>query len=129
MQASDSLEPLAVCQACTLRPPCQHISEQELASRGMRRRMELPQPRGAKESLQGGKGGKGDGEKDFVDCQDFVKRGACRSFNERGRCSNHHPLDAHVVEVPKLRCPQCTIRLPCGHCDYDQSRRSLNTFC
>ncbi|CBJ25950.1 hypothetical protein Esi_0017_0187 [Ectocarpus siliculosus] len=129
VKASDSLEPLGVCQACTLRPPCQHISEQELASRGMRRRMELPQRRGPQESTQEGKGGKGDGEKDFVDCQDFVMRGACRSFNERGRCSNHHPLDAHVVEVPKPRCPQCTIRLPCGHCDYDQSRRSLHTFC
>ncbi|CAM9917872.1 unnamed protein product [Ectocarpus sp. 6 AP-2014] len=129
VQASDSLEPLGVCQACTLRPPCQHISEQELASRGMRRRMELPQRGGPEESLQGGKGGKGDAEKDFVDCRGFVLRGACRSFNERGRCSNHHPLDAHVVEVPKPRCPQCTIRLPCGHCDYDQSRRSLHTFC
>ncbi|CAN0506961.1 unnamed protein product, partial [Ectocarpus sp. 8 AP-2014] len=89
VQASDSLEPLPVCQACTLRPPCQHIFEQVW-----------------EESLQGAKGGKGDGEKDFVDCQDFVKRGACRSFNERGRCSNHHPLDAHVLEVPKPRCPQ-----------------------
>ncbi|CAN0025427.1 unnamed protein product [Ectocarpus fasciculatus] len=129
VQASDSLEPLGVCQACTLRPPCQHISEQELASRGMRRRMELPQRGWPKESLQGGKPGTGDGEKDSVDCQGFVKRGACRSFNERGRCSNHHPLDAHVVEIPKPRCPQCTIRLPCGHCDYDQSRRNLHTFC
>lgn len=75
----------------------------------MQRRMELPQRRGPDESLQGRKGGKGDGEKDFVNCQGFVKRGACSSFNERGRCSNHHPLDAHVVEIPKPRCPQVRV--------------------
>lgn len=28
VQASDALEPLDPCGACTLRPPCQHISEQ-----------------------------------------------------------------------------------------------------
>lgn len=28
IQASDALEPLDLCRACTLRPPCQHISEQ-----------------------------------------------------------------------------------------------------
>ena len=27
VQASDALEPLDPCSACTLRPPCQHISE------------------------------------------------------------------------------------------------------
>lgn len=24
---------------------------------------------------------------------------------------------------------QCSIRLPCGHCDYDQAKRRLLTFC
>lgn len=28
VQAADALEPLSLCRACTLRPPCQHISEQ-----------------------------------------------------------------------------------------------------
>lgn len=28
IQAADALEPLDLCGACTLRPPCQHISEQ-----------------------------------------------------------------------------------------------------
>lgn len=48
-----------------------------------------------------------------MDCQGFVRRGACRVFNERGRCSNHHPLDAHVVEVPRPRCPQASDRESC----------------
>lgn len=28
IRAADALEPLDLCRACTLRPPCQHISEQ-----------------------------------------------------------------------------------------------------
>ncbi|CAM9526937.1 unnamed protein product [Pylaiella littoralis] len=135
VQASDALEPLGHCQACTLRPPCRHISEQELASRGIQRRKELPQRRGpGAPPLPGGRGGGGGGggddqEQDCMDCQGFVRRGACRVFNERGRCSNHHPLDVHIVEIPRPRCPQCTIHLPCGHCDYDRSRRGLQAFC
>ncbi|CAM9588177.1 unnamed protein product [Hapterophycus canaliculatus] len=137
VRASDALEPLGLCPACTLRPPCQHISEQELATRGLRRRMELPQRRHREALLlpsagvarvakkeQDGRGGNG-----FLDCQGFLRVGACRAFNKRGRCSNHHPLDAHIVEIPRPRCPQCTIHLPCEHCDYDRSRRNLDTFC
>eukprot|EP00752_Nemacystus_decipiens_P018232 g16360.t1 len=33
VQASDALEPLDPCHACTLRPPCQHISEQKRIAR------------------------------------------------------------------------------------------------
>ena len=28
-----------------------------------------------------------------------------------------------------LRHAQCTIHLPCGHCDYDRARRRLGAFC
>lgn len=85
---------------------------QELASRGIQRRKELPQRRGpGAPPLPGGRGGGGGGggddqEQDCMDCQGFVRRGACRVFNERGRCSNHHPLDVHIVEIPRPRCPQ-----------------------
>lgn len=78
---------------------------QELASQGMRRRAELPQRRVSK----GQRGTEGEGG-DFVDCQGFVRLGACCVFNKRGRCSNHHPLHAHVVEVPRPRCPQVRTR-------------------
>lgn len=69
----------------------------------MRRRAELPQRLGP-----GGQRGTGDEAGGSVDCQRFVQRGSCHAFNERGRCSNHHPLDAHVVEVPRPRCPQAS---------------------
>ncbi|CAN0165613.1 unnamed protein product [Scytosiphon promiscuus] len=129
VRASAALEPLGLCPACTLRPPCRHISEQELAAKGLRRRMELPQRRHRETSLLSSERVAGREEDGILDCQDFLRRGACRAFNERGRCSNHHPLDAHIVEIPRPRCPQCTIRLPCEHCDYDRSRRRLDTFC
>lgn len=78
--------------------------EQELAIRGMQRRAELPQR--LNEEALAAKGGTGNAGADFVDCQGFVRCGACRSFNKLGRCSNHHPLGAHVVEFPRPRCPQ-----------------------
>lgn len=76
--------------------------------------MELPQRRPREALLLSSRGGarvgetKGDGrEKDGVlDCHEFLRRGACHAFNDQGRCSNHHPLDAHIVEIPRPRCPQ-----------------------
>lgn len=84
-----------------------HWLVQELVSLGIRRRAELPQRRGPRALSSGGGG---DGEQDCIDCQGFVRRGACRMFNEQGRCSNHHPLDVHIVEIPRQRCPQVSER-------------------
>lgn len=65
----------------------------------MQRRTELPQRR-----LHDGGGI--DVAGDSTDCERFMKRGACRVFNEFGRCNFHHPLDVHVIEIPPARCPQ-----------------------
>lgn len=73
--------------------------EQELIARGIQRRAELPQRR-----LHGGD--RTDVAGDSIDCERFVKQGACRIFNELGRCNFHHPLDVHTVEIPPQRCPQ-----------------------
>lgn len=104
-----------------------HISVQELASRGIRRRQELPQRR-APGPLRGGRGGKGDDGAGCVDCQDFVRRAACRVFNERGHCSNHHPLDAHIVEIPRQRCPQVGGRERLSQLDVLTPRPKNNTI-
>lgn len=76
---------------------------QELAARGLQRRAELPQRRNQAARPVGGDNCAGVGS---LDCQAFVKRGACRVFNEKGRCNYHHPLGVHTVEVPGPRCPQ-----------------------
>lgn len=76
---------------------------QELAVRGIQRKAQLPQREIEKALVGRGETKPGGG---FIICQGFVRRGACRVFNERGRCSNHHPLDVHIVEIPQRRCPQ-----------------------
>jgi hypothetical protein len=105
-----SIAPLAPCSACTLTPPCSHISEQELAKSGDRRRLELPQWQGAT---------------GMINCYTFMNTGACTSFNARGRCSMRHPLSAHIVAQAKPRCQKCTLVLPCGKCPYDAARKRL----
>lgn len=41
------------------------------------------------------------------------------------------PAPSQRMHASRCACSktQCTIRLPCGHCDYDRSRRGLETFC
>ena len=78
---------------------------QELAIRGIQRRSELPQRRSSTAAVAEALAGIGD-VATVADCPRFVRRGACLEFNARGRCSYHHPLDAHIVETPRPRCPQ-----------------------
>ena len=70
-------DPVDRCPVCTLRPPCQHVSEKALASRGLERRSKLP------------------ARKDSIDCPHFVKYGACRIFNEFGHCSRDSRAGNH----------------------------------
>lgn len=102
--AQDAL-PRERCDKCTLYPPCQHVSSDDLARRGLQRRAELPQ-------------------RDAVPCACFVKTGACRTFNAFGRCSLHHPLEAHTLIQPTQRCMTCTLPMPC-RCPYTPYRQDL----
>ncbi|KAK7233305.1 replication factor C subunit [Aureococcus anophagefferens] len=104
-------DPIDRCAVCTLRPPCQHVSEQELATRGLARRAELPE------------------RDDSIDCTNFVKCGSCRVFNEFGHCSLDHPSTLHCVVLPPHRCPQCTLVWPCQHCSFSGSRNRLIESC
>ncbi|CAM9727241.1 unnamed protein product, partial [Chrysoparadoxa australica] len=38
-------------------------------------------------------------------------------------------MNAHKVVTPKPRCPHCSIREPCGHCQYDRAREKLINYC
>ncbi|CAM9658190.1 unnamed protein product, partial [Discosporangium mesarthrocarpum] len=93
--------------------PHHHPLRKQLLRQAQARRSELPQR----------------GEGGSLDCDSFIKTGACKVFNKLGHCSLHHPLSFHVVQTLSARCPQCTIRLPCGHCDYDRAQRRLLEFC
>ncbi|KAH8062715.1 hypothetical protein JL722_3644 [Aureococcus anophagefferens] len=104
-------DPIDRCAVCTLRPPCQHVSEQELATRGLARRAQLPE------------------RDDSIDCTNFVKCGSCRVFNEFGHCSLDHPSTLHCVVLPPHRCPQCTLVWPCQHCSFSGSRNRLIESC
>ncbi|KAH8062681.1 hypothetical protein JL722_3609 [Aureococcus anophagefferens] len=101
-------DPIDRCAVCTLRPPCQHVSEQELATG----------PRGAAPERD-----------DSIDCTNFVKCGSCRVFNEFGHCSLDHPSTLHCVVLPPHRCPQCTLVWPCQHCSFSGSRNRLIESC
>eukprot|EP00611_Tribonema_gayanum_P020841 TRINITY_DN3893_c0_g1_i1.p1 TRINITY_DN3893_c0_g1~~TRINITY_DN3893_c0_g1_i1.p1 ORF type:complete len:677 (+),score=163.40 TRINITY_DN3893_c0_g1_i1:27-2033(+) len=93
------LGPLGRCCVCTLPVPCEHETEEALAARAQALRNALPQ----------------NAEGSPV-CQHFVSRGWCRQYVRVGRCSLHHPLDAHeLLPPPPPRCHVCTIREPCGH--------------
>ena len=106
--AKAALEPLERCPKCTLVPPCQHISEFELAERGLKRRDELPE------------------REDGLFCMHFCKDGACNIFNIQGHCSLHHPKDRHEIVLPPKRCSQCTLPWPCGHCAFTRDRKRVD---
>ncbi|CAM9739579.1 unnamed protein product [Phaeothamnion confervicola] len=107
-----SLGPLPRCSVCTLPPPCRHVSEEQLAAAGRRRRADLPrQPPGS------------------LPCPGFLRTGACDLFNRCGRCSLDHPPRKHGVVTLAPRCPICTIRRPCGRCPYDAARAAFLAAC
>lgn len=87
----------------SVNPPVDCPTVQDLAIRGIQRRSELPQRRSPAAAVT--TSGKGN-VVPFIDCPGFMRRGACPEFNQRRRCSHHHPFDAHIVETPKPRCPQ-----------------------
>ena len=99
------IEPLERCKLCTLLPPCQHISVEELIQRGVARRKELPRYKVGSMS-----------------CPEFVRYGYCTMFNKNGHCSLDHPKNLHVVAKYAVRCPQCSIVWPCNHCDFTKYR-------
>jgi hypothetical protein len=99
------------CPICTLPLPCAHCTEQELASRGLERRKELPR------------------YAEGLACPGFVRDGFCRVFNEFGHCSLDHPRDRHALVRPPLKCPQCTLVWPCGHCNFTKARNELKATC
>jgi len=95
------------CPKCTLKPPCSHLTLEKLSELGLQRRSELPQ------------------RNDAMDCEVFVRTGACRFFNKFGHCSLHHPLNAHTVLKPPLKCKLCTLNWPCDLCPYSIYRKAL----
>lgn len=102
------LEPMERCSICTLKPPCQHYTEEFLQQLGVQRRKDLPRYR--------------DGS---MTCPEFARYGHCTAFNRFGRCSLDHPKNIHRVVKPTQRCDQCTIPWPCNHCAYSSYRNSL----
>jgi hypothetical protein len=100
-----SIEPFERCDKCTLVPPCQHISMEELIKRGTARRKELPRYKTGS-----------------MVCPEFARYGYCRMFNKNGHCSLDHPKNIHVIKKFAVRCPQCTIIWPCNHCDFNKYR-------
>mmetsp|Transcript_13244 Transcript_13244/g.23542 ORF Transcript_13244/g.23542 Transcript_13244/m.23542 type:complete len:522 (-) Transcript_13244:149-1714(-) len=106
-----ALAPAPRCAVCTLPPPCGHAPNRpdDLATRGARRRAELPQ-------------------RDGMNCQDFLKTGACKVFNRMGHCSLHHPLDKHLIMETIQRCPKCTLPIPCHHCRYYMEKEKLKGY-
>lgn len=107
VRADAALPPDLRCQTCTLRPPCRHISENELAERGVQHRAQLPE------------------RKHSLACRDFVRCGRCRVFNEFGRCSLDHPKKIHRLVYPTLRCASCTLPWPCHKCPFSAQRNLL----
>lgn len=105
------LEPLERCSICTLKPPCQHYTEEFLQQLGVQRRKELPRYR--------------DGS---MICPEFARYGHCTMFNRYGLCSLDHPKNIHRVSKPIRRCEQCTIPWPCNHCAYSSYRANLKTI-
>lgn len=102
------LEPLDRCSICTLRPPCQHISEAQLISMSIARRKDLPRYK--------------DGS---MTCPEFARYGRCSMFTNNGHCSLDHPKNLHRIAKPTKRCDQCTIPWPCNHCAYSKHRDKL----
>lgn len=108
ISGSASIQPYERCGICTLRPPCQHISQDELNAQGLARRRELPRYKAGSMS-----------------CPEFVRYGRCSIFNKYGQCSLDHPKNIHTIEPEPKRCPQCTITWPCEHCSYSSERTRL----
>ncbi|KAJ1393777.1 hypothetical protein B484DRAFT_408099 [Ochromonadaceae sp. CCMP2298] len=103
-----SLEPFPRCPLCTLYPPCQHTSLELLLKQGIQRRVELPRYKTGSMS-----------------CPTFVRYGYCTMFNRTGHCSLDHPKNLHIIKKHQVRCGQCSIPWPCGHCDYSKHRQLL----
>ncbi len=103
-----AIEPLERCPICTLLPPCNHISIDEINEFAVERRAELPSK-----------------SKGSILCPEFQRYGRCTMFNVYGHCSLSHPKKIHQLEKPIIRCEQCTIPWPCNHCSYSSYRRSL----
>ena len=103
-----AMEPFAKCPACTLTPPCQHISIEDLVQQGIARRKELPRYKVGSMS-----------------CPTFVRHGYCTMYNTCGHCSLDHPKNIHVIKKFQVRCPQCSITWPCNHCDFTKYRRAM----
>lgn len=108
ISASAAMEPLERCQICTLRPPCQHISQDDLNTQGLARRKALPRYKAGS-----------------MACPEFVRYGHCSIFNKYGQCSLDHPKNIHTIDAELKRCPQCTIPWPCEHCAYSSERTRL----
>jgi hypothetical protein len=94
------LDPLSRCSSCTLPPPCRclHNTKGRLVEKAHERREILPKDH--KRAI----------------CPHFEKTGCCDNFSIFGHCNYHHPLDIHLIEPFKTRCPVCTLPLPCGNC-------------
>jgi hypothetical protein len=103
-----AVEPFERCKACTLVPPCQHITLEDLVKQGVARRKELPRYKTGSMS-----------------CPSFMRYGYCTMFNEHGHCSLDHPKNLHVIKKFAVRCPQCSIVWPCNHCNFTKNRRSM----
>lgn len=106
-----AVEPYERCELCTLVPPCQHVSIEELIRRGVARRKELPRYKTGS-----------------MACPGFVRYGYCAVFNKTGRCSLDHPKNLHVIKKFAVRCPQCSIVWPCNHCDFTKYRVSMQAL-
>ena len=102
-----SIDPISRCKICTLLPPCQHMTSTILISKAHQQRQALPK------------------NEQEVECAEFLRIGKCSQFNKTGLCSFNHPPQGIKVKRFIMRCPKCTIKWPCGHCEYTKERLKL----
>ena len=107
LEAWAAITPLQRCPACTLYPPCKHITEVDLASTAADIKSKLPIYKGG------------------MICPGFARFGRCSQFLSTGHCSLSHPKKMHSLRKIPLRCGQCTLPWPCNHCEYTKVRTQI----
>lgn len=102
MDIIEMSQPVKRCRICTLQPPCEHYTLQQMFNRLERMRSAYPRDR------------------NHLICPAFKRTGICTIFERKAKCVYDHPLDLHHIDTSKL-VPRCKPhRLPlkkCVHCE------------